>query len=241
MSHVCLGCGWELARVRALPEARYGLCLVTCPRCDASAVRRPDALVAAYRRWRGVRRSVLALARQGGLMVLFVLGLAGAIAGNVNELLDLRATPLDAVRAVLSADLNSRLRDWILNEGLFGFVLWGALAVAAGVWLTAGLRHLSRSVWLVWAAALLIVSNFEWVAYPMARAFGRAIGDPFTEPMPVDAVVESRLVIWACTIALAGLGIPLGRQWNALYARHQRHRAGRYRARRRRAHQGQMK
>jgi hypothetical protein len=33
ISHVCMGCGLDLARVRAAPDPHYGLPLVTCPRC----------------------------------------------------------------------------------------------------------------------------------------------------------------------------------------------------------------
>ncbi len=40
ISHVCLSCGLDLARVRARLEPRYALPIVVCPDCGWAAVRR---------------------------------------------------------------------------------------------------------------------------------------------------------------------------------------------------------
>ena len=39
-SHLCVSCGWDLAKIRATPDPAYGLLIVACPRCDTHAVKR---------------------------------------------------------------------------------------------------------------------------------------------------------------------------------------------------------
>jgi hypothetical protein len=202
-------------------------------------VRSRGGLVHAYRRWRRVKKSLDALTRQLVLGVVLLGVIATGAVGMVNEMKQFGATPVAVAAALVSADGSPRLREWAMSEGLVGIVFWGSLCVASGVWLTVGLAHLSRVVWLVWSAALLVLVNLEWVLFPLLRAYGNLIGDPFTDHAPADAVMQSRFVMAAVSLVLAtGVGIPLGKRWGALMVLHRRTRMGRYRARRRRQQRG---
>jgi hypothetical protein len=53
LAHVCLGCGFDLARQRPRNEPYYGLPLIVCPRCATASVRRKHPIAV---RWRQVRR-----------------------------------------------------------------------------------------------------------------------------------------------------------------------------------------
>ena len=75
ISHVCLSCGLDLARVRALLEPHYALPVVVCPDCGWATVRRaPQGGRSLYR----LLVSLLTLISQLGLlaaglgMLLFV-------------------------------------------------------------------------------------------------------------------------------------------------------------------------
>jgi hypothetical protein len=235
----------ELARVRAAMEPHYRLWLVTCPSCGASAARGGAGrgggkgdLVRAYRRLRRTRKAVAALFWQLAAAVVLLGMVASGCIGIVNEMAGIGATPMAVAAALVSGD-ESRVRDWALNDGLFGFVFWSCFCVVAGMWLTAGLAHLSRVVWLVWAAALLVLVNIEWVLFPLLRAYGAFIGDPFTDHAPAEAVMQSRFVMAVVSLAAAtGVGVPLGQRWAALMVLHRRTKMGRYRARRRRQQRG---
>lgn len=176
------------------------------------------------------------------LQAAFAFLLAGAtvrgVVALVDDMANIGGTPISIARALMTGGASSRLRDWALNDGLIGLVLLASVSLATGLWLRSGLAHLSRVVWFVWAAALLVLTHFEWVLFPMLRAYGNLVGEPFTDHVPPDSVLASRLVMVGLAALIAALGMPLGREWSGLLARHRRRRMGRHRARLRRLQRG---
>lgn len=59
ISHVCQGCGEDLAALRPGPDPHYGLRVIVCPHCRLASVRTREPLLAG---WRAARRFVSALA-----------------------------------------------------------------------------------------------------------------------------------------------------------------------------------
>lgn len=73
ISHVCTGCGTDLAQLRAEPDPRYGLRVVVCPRCQSATVRTREPMIAGWRHARRfVAAGVLALTHLALLPVLSV-------------------------------------------------------------------------------------------------------------------------------------------------------------------------
>jgi hypothetical protein len=147
ISHACSGCGLDLCRERSELEPRYRLRIVRCGACGTVGVRRPACTLG----WRGRHRlrmmaraigfNLLALVVLGGFAIGLCLGLAGERTGVPEA----------------AAILGGLLAGQPVRDAGPGIIL-GALVVcglAAGTWITAGLRHLPR--WFaiaLWAGLL---------------------------------------------------------------------------------------
>ncbi len=129
ISHVCISCGLDLARVRARLEPRYALPIVVCPDCGRAAIRRKP------RAWRSLRRLVVSLLTLAAQLGMVVGGLAGLLAVS-EELGDV----------IARGSFGALPRD----EIIFRLSVYAAFAVALGAWLTAGFPHARRTTtWLV--------------------------------------------------------------------------------------------
>ncbi len=127
ISHVCLSCGLDLARVRARLEPRYALPIVVCPDCGWAAVRRKPR-----RSFVRLSASLLALVVQLGLLAA---GLGGLVAISI-ELGDVLA----------QGSFGTLARDEIILR----LAVCVAFAIMLGTWLTAGFGHARRTTtWLV--------------------------------------------------------------------------------------------
>lgn len=133
MSHICLTCGLDLARVRPFHDSHYGLPLIVCPQCGTATARRKHPLVVCWRRFCRVIRALLAVALQlltlGGLTALTMVFCI--IAAH------------DVIRGRLPGPDDSVGRPIVLG-------LVALLSVGIGAWLTIGLAHWRR--WVAWAA-----------------------------------------------------------------------------------------
>ncbi len=140
ISHVCLSCGLDLARVRALLEPRYALPLVVCPDCGWAAVRRkPQGGRSLYR----LLVSLLTLIAQLGLLAA---GLAVLLAVSI-EMGD-----------VLARGTFGALPG---EEILLRLAVCAAFAVALGTWLTAGFGHVRRTTtWLVFGGFGIVLVSY---------------------------------------------------------------------------------
>lgn len=137
ISHVCLSCGLDLARVRALLEPRYALPVVVCPDCGRAAVRRKPRQLRSLQR---LAVSLLTLIAQLGILAAG-LGLLIAISIEMGNVL------ADGTFGALPG-----------NEILLRFAVCAAFAVALGTWLTAGFGHARRTTtWLVFAGLGIVL------------------------------------------------------------------------------------
>ena len=140
ISHVCISCGLDLARVRARLEPRYALPIVVCPDCGLTAVRRKP------RAWRSIRSLVVTLLVLAAQVGLVVGGLAGLFA--------------------VSDELGHKIARGTIatlprNEIILRLSVYAAFAIALGAWLTAAFSHNRRTTtWMVFYGAGLVLIAF---------------------------------------------------------------------------------
>jgi hypothetical protein len=213
-SHICLSCGLDLARVRAVVEPVYGLSLVACPGCAAGAVRREDSVTAA---WRTAVRFASAL----GAMI-FRLGAGAALmAASVGFVYGAEAVSAELGVTVL--DLPGAAMEQAARRGGDAFAVLGVVAVwlgvevGVGVLLTAGLRHWRPRwrVWGAWAVLLLVLLSVEPLLFAVQAPVGRLVGDPvvYEGPGPVEWLTRWALGLGALVAAAAGIPVGMGLIW----------------------------
>jgi hypothetical protein len=214
ISHLCISCGFDLARVRVRPDPCYALPIVVCPDCGDAAVRRRHPMQQAWRTVLRLKTSLIALAFQ---LAMLIGGGAAVVAVCVF-----------VGDAWILGDLVSPQRE----ELIVAFFAFGVLPVTLGAWLTAGLGHLRRfPVWLFFSLAALGLISLDCVGEPLAGRALEALGLSLT---PFDFrwdLFSGRVVMLAAIMTIAIAGIPLG-----MLARvgHRSWRRSRWRARRRR-------
>ena len=210
ISHPCLDCGADLRRERVGRDRPGDLPIVVCPRCGRACVRRTQLMAARRRESVRLGKTLLALGLQLGALVFFVATVAAACDPYGKDLL--------------------RGRSPETAE----FLLIGAIAVALGAWLTAGLAHWAR--WAAWAAFTGVVAGIMAIISMLLPLIG-ALLTRLGLPVGGGAV---RLDHWVAAVAvltgvmvLAITGIPVG---VAALAAAERVRSRSWRARRRRLH-----
>lgn len=220
ISHICLACGLDLARVRLSDDPHYGLPLIICPQCCTVSVRRRPLAVL---RWRQTWRAVRTL-----LAMLLQLALLGGLTALTMALCMTAAHELAARRIPGPTNTIERI--------IFLGVVIG-LSVGIGAWLTVGLAHWRR--WIAW------LSFFAWTAVLMAmdvligpfavRVLAQITDHHLSAPFRPEYWII-RLALLAAMMIVATLGIPVGMAirhgWRAF--RRQRWRARRRRLRGRR-------
>ena len=175
ISHVCMSCSFDMARVRARLEPHYGLPLVVCPDCGSATVRHKP------RPWRSTRRigvSLLALAGQLALLAA-CLGLVIAVCVAFGD-------------AFLRGDFGVISRQVLIARLVTG----GVLSLAVGTWLTAGFTHAGRvKTWLVFSglAMVLLSLDLRWDQYPARLGVLVTIMTVALAGVPIGKLV---LVIW---------------------------------------------
>jgi hypothetical protein len=185
IAHVCLGCGLDLARVRAVVEPIYRLPLVTCPRCRQAVVRRTHPQWRAWRSAIRISSSLVVLAWK----IVISMAIAGLTIKTAGD--DLASLILEFQRIVPDA---------------WGIPVASVLVVSLlnGVWVTATLGHLSKR--LAWAGWFMFIAALIGIITGMAEIFDtthRGWQSPALEALGAISLVGGMLVL-----GLAG--IPLG-------------------------------
>lgn len=232
ISHICLSCGLDLARVRARLDPALRLPIVTCPECGGNSVRRRHVLVTA---WRGAMRRRYAIWSFIAQLVVFnallwsIAGLSWAIARQMElDSSTLVAVIRDAYR--IEASGLRRFSD----VGPWRISVWLIASIVAGVWMGATLPHWKR--WapiLVWPAALAIAACAPMIAWliwwPLAKlAMRPAI---YLGPTQHQTMIMAQVITAACLLTFAALPAgPLARKaWRRSRARRWRKRLSRAR------------
>jgi hypothetical protein len=186
LAHVCSGCGANLALARPRRDPIYGLPLVWCAGCGRPSVR---CLHPIWRRWQELRAAAVAL---GWLALRLVLVLFMWIVALLATAIVMHS--IDAARV---------LEAWFVGVVV---VLFGAVAVSQGVWITTGLSHLShRGAWLGWAGFLGGVTTVMFLLFGIGLALSRQDR--------IESLWDWRFtkVLLALLLAGAPIGFPLGR------------------------------
>ncbi len=142
-SHLCVHCGYDLARVRAQRDPDLRIWLVQCPQCTRFAARqRHHPAVLWFREFRKLDWTLGLLAVQ--TILLFF------------------ATLFSMLGVVYTADELFR-REFARQEVEIA-IIYFIFPIMVGIWLTAGFPHLARwKVWLGWGAWLLFIIMFGFV------------------------------------------------------------------------------
>ncbi len=220
-SHICTGCGNDLAMLRAPRDPVYGLPLVVCPTCKRPSVRTRASVERLFRRVQRTRRSVLALLAQGIMLALFLLAVCAPYL-RIEELVlrDWRMSWTDATRALMSATLADETREPDAQAMLaapVGVLVAGC--VMAGVWLRFGLGHwrlaFAHGAWIVVVFLTLTLPPLVGLAHnEVTGMYERIIGLKADER-------AGRLVVAVLSAFIALAGTPLGRMLDRAWA-HQR-------------------
>lgn len=213
ISHLCLGCGFDLARVRTRPDPHYALPLVVCPDCGEAAVRRVHPHQVGWRAFLRVKASIIALVIQLGLLS----GAAAAVIGVCVE-----------GERWARGNLIATSRQ----EMTFGLIAFGVVPIAVGAWLSGGLGHLGRiRAWSLFTIVVAGVIFLDCIGAPLLRRLLEAGGLSLVVGDLRWVELSGRLVVLAGIMSVATAGIPLGM---LVRAGHRSWHRNRRRARRRR-------
>ncbi len=199
ISHLCLQCGFDLARVRPQRDPHYGLPLVHCPKCETAAVRRRHPV---WRGWRNGRRTVRSLF-QFVFRVGFTLGLMVVSCGMIAYLF----------RRYMEYDL--------IDDDLIRIILPQAitLSLVTGFWLATAFRHGKQPwVWTVWMMVMFPALQLTALFAYQDQLFGHWINLPegilwiTWDSIRWTAYQSIPLyLMYCCVMVVALMGVPLGK------------------------------
>lgn len=212
IAHVCFGCARDLASVRAVRDPHYALPMVICPGCGKASVRRTHPF---HTRWIATLRigtAVTALIFQNAIALALIASTLSVIAGTLT--------------LGYAAMIGEVTRQTTINLG----ISIGAVSIATGAWLTAGLSQISWwRAWLGWI--LLIISLVGLIAAVSLGALAGRVPDLVSWIVGTSLIVVAACVPLGIIMVLALAGVPLGK---LILTAHRTFVRGRFRWRRRR-------
>lgn len=136
-SHLCVQCGFDLARIRAQRDPQLGIWLVQCPECERFAARRRQhPAVLWFRSFRKLDWTLGLLAVQTVLLFFATLFTMMAIVYTAEELF---SRPFERQQIEIA-------------------IIYFIIPALVGVWLTAGFPHIPRwKMWLGWGGWILFI------------------------------------------------------------------------------------
>ncbi len=186
--------------------------MVICPGCGKASVRRTHPF---HTRWIATLRigtAVTALILQNVVALTLISSTLAVIAG--------------VLALGYAAMIGEVTRQTVINLG----ISIGAVSIATGAWLTAGLSHLSWwRAWLGWI--LLIISLVGLIAAVSLGALAGHVPDMISWIVGTSVITAAACVPLGIIMALALAGVPLGK---LMLTAHRTFVRGRFRWRRRR-------
>jgi hypothetical protein len=219
IAHVCMACGIDLARVRGAFDPRFRLPVVVCPRCRRAVVRRRRTVPLVARLARRLVTAGATLAVQAVLILFLTAMVCGSILALDNALI-------------------YRSTDFFTKERPGELIGLAISSLLAGIWLTAGLGHLSRrkawTAWMLWLVFWLIVVSAVIAVLDVVVSRPEAlwlVHPPIDPPSVLLShwAIRGALIVPSLIFGIAGR--PLGR---VILRGNERRRSLRWRRRRRR-------
>ncbi len=189
LSHLCQSCGYDLAPHRPKREPRYGLPLVTCPRCGRAAVRRTHPLVE-------MRRQAIRFLHSSQVLELQLFMLIASVAFT--------STFHAAIVRFISRN-GFRLEGPEYVLATIGYLI---APFIAGAWLSAAFPHWRRrwAPWTAWFGLVIIGLGLAWL---IAEIEMTRYGGAFRPGRAAEWLGKS-LFSLALTLPVMLLGVPLG-------------------------------
>jgi hypothetical protein len=217
ISHVCTGCGVDLAHLSSEPEPHYGLRVIVCPKCRSASVRTREPLIAG---WRSARR--LAAAGTLALLHIGVLGLLSVAFTGFAYAQSARWIDPSAKRLVNDPDAPL-------------LTILAAIASLAGLWLGLTVTHrsvLARvGIWLgVLAIPISISAVIVKVTWPSRPTLTLSVEDHPIFLLGGFAIATGSGVLVALAELPAWMGRFLGRTATTALFKWRRGRARRRRS-----------
>jgi len=220
ISHVCMSCGFDLARVEPATDPELNVPLVLCPTCGGASVRRRHPII---KFWRTARRADTALSIMfvqlvaASLLVASLAGMAYGLARIAAD--DGVSTPAFLIGAFAERGEETRHGNRIIrHDGGRDVAVATALAISAiaGVWLTATLGHLRLwKRWVGWSALLLAAVSLGWLGWAYTSLMATLLGAA-DRVAPVDAGMwwgRVTLMVGFIVVMLIASPLGLGGRW----------------------------
>lgn len=228
--HACHVCGHDLTRLRAAPDPHYALRLVTCPACATTVARRPDPVVAAYRKGYKAIRACLSILVQC-LVATLVTALGLLLIANTaySAHAEYRHNPL----SVLLFHANLLRADAVGPDLLIYLTLLLLLGFFTGLWTRSALAHLNP--WGVLVATVLAPLVFQFWSAGLYLFSTRVLDAP--KPWgDKDTIARTPEILTTAAMYAAFItaGFPFARPVRNLWRSGQRSRWSRRRRNRRR-------
>jgi hypothetical protein len=161
IAHACTSCGPSLAGIPAPLDPVYHLPIVVCPECHAAAVRWSDGHRLMPRTLNRIRLAIATAMNNTAWPVIAAIAVA---VGTILMADDLGRRQLSVWRLlgmftyILPRD--DRLDDWYQSDGPISLVIWLCISTLAGAFLTGGLPHLRRRVFVPVFIVMVVVFLF---------------------------------------------------------------------------------
>lgn len=240
ISHICISCGDELARIRAVPDPHYGLAVVVCPGCNRACVRiRRNSLTSG---WLGIRKLVgtlAALVAQALICGVLTAGTAGLIVQAGDQFRSFSAV-FRSVTLLYSPEVSRLTSPTRLDPAslalFFGMLI--VLGMLSGLWLRVFVAHVvwyrSFAVWIGW---IVFWALSDFVILSIQKEISIGLGLSYTDTLPTRTELEVRMGILLVYLGGLFFGLFVGRLLDRSMANRRHYRFRRILRRRRRKQQ----
>lgn len=232
ISHLCLSCGLDLARVRVSRDNALHAPIVTCPECGSSAIRRKPALVKAWRTAMRRRTAAWTLVAQLVVFNATIWSIAGLSWTISHQMQDDHQSLVQVIVDAFRLE-GSPMRRFD-NVGPWHVSIWIFASLAAGLWLGSALPHWKRwAPYVVWPIGLTTAFSAPFIGwaiwFPVAALAARPTY--YDGPSMAGWLIGMQVIAASCVLTCIAVqaGPFARRSWNRSRARRWRKRLARRR------------